>query len=38
MSEGESTVFAWGGFIALVTAAAMAVKAAFTDDKKEDKQ
>lgn len=38
MSEGESKVLGWGIFITFVTGVAMAVKAAFTDDKKEGKQ
>ena len=38
MSKEASDAVAWGGVIAFVTFVAMAVKAAFTDDKKEDKQ
>lgn len=38
MSKEASDAAAWGAVIAFVTGVAMAVKAAFTDDKKEDKQ
>lgn len=37
MSEEASDAVAWGAVIAFVTGVAMAVKAAFTDDKKEQK-
>ena len=36
--KGESKVLGWGIFITFVTGVAMAVKAAFTDDKKEDQK
>lgn len=38
MSKEASDAVAWGGVIAFVTGVAMAVKAAFTDDKKEDQK
>lgn len=38
MSKEASDAVAWGAVIAFVTGVAMAVKAAFTDAKKEDKQ
>ena len=37
MSKEASDAVAWGAVIAFVTGVAMAVKAAFTDDKKEQK-
>lgn len=37
MSEEESKVLGWGIFLTFVTGVAMAVKAAFTDDKKDQK-
>lgn len=38
MSKEASDAVAWGAVIAFVTGVAMAVKAAFTDDKKEDQK
>lgn len=37
MSKEASDAVAWGAVIAFVTGVAMAVKAAFTDDKKDQK-
>lgn len=37
MSEGASNAAAWGGFLTIVAAVAMGIKAAFSDDKKDQK-